>query len=304
MDMTVVGKILVFLNLLLSVVTAGMIVLIYTTRTNWKMETEKYRNLALVAEANYKSVSVSRDSDTNSLKSQYKPIEDENKLLRSQNDALTVSNDELKNQNVKQSEELTRAVTTHKNLDQEVSALKIERDKLTKTAQSLRDQVVEIQKDLNDQKLLAVTNKIEADTQTAKARRMLDRVEELEKNITVLTSKINSLGGSTGSSSTSLLSPPPTPAPRDVRGTVRAVSTNGLLVINIGSDSGITAGNKLQIMHVDLQNPKNSVYLGELVISRTEPKQAVGQFYPKQSARPDERLPKVGDTVSTSLGSP
>jgi len=54
---------------------------------------------------------------------------------------------------------------------------------------------------------------------------------------------------------------------------------------------------------VDPRDPLKSLYLGELIISRTEPKQAVGQFYPKYNAKPDERLPKVDDVVSTGLGS-
>ena len=136
-----------------------------------------------------------------------------------------------------------------------------------------------------------------------RVRRLLDKVEELEKNVTQLTSKIVQLGGDRGGSSTSLLNPPPTPAPRDVYGTVMAVGTGGLTIISIGSDSGLSSGNKLLVYRVDAKNPKNSIYLGEMVVSRTEPKQAAGQFYPKPFAKPDERLPQVKDVVSTSLGS-
>jgi hypothetical protein len=39
-----------------------------------------------------------------------------------------------------------------------------------------------------------------------------------------------------------------------------------------------------------------------MLVSRTEPKQAVGQFTPKPFAKPNERLPKQNDVVSTSLG--
>ena len=179
----------------------------------------------------------------------------------------------------------------------------IVREILAKEAQVQRAQVLVVQKELNDQKLLATNNRIEADAQTAKARRLLDRVEELERNVTQLTNKIVALGGERGGSTNSLLNPPPTPAPRDVRGTVMAVGTGGLTIINIGSDSGLSAGNKLLVYRVDAQNPKNSIYLGEMIVSRTEPKQAAGQFYAKPFAKPDERLPQKGDVVATSLGS-
>jgi hypothetical protein len=141
-----------------------------------------------------------------------------------------------------------------------------------------------------------VDNRIEADSLKAIRDRLLNRLEDLEKNYTALQNKLNAIGGGSGGNA-SLLNPPPTPAPRDVKGTVRAVATNGLTVVNIGSDSGISVGNKLDVYRVGPQN----IYMGELIISRTEPKQSVGQFYPKPFAKAEEKLPKVDDIVSTSL---
>jgi hypothetical protein len=302
--MGAVGKILVFLNLIFSVVTSGLIVMVFTTRTSWKAEFEKVKNVALVAEAAYKSEKLARDNDLRSRDSQIKSLAEEKGVLTSQHadDAKAIA-DLRKDVSKAQADNATQ-VATNTALSNELGSLKSERDTLTKQAVALRNKNIEQQKEINDQKQIATNNKIEADAQTAKAQRLLNRVEELERNNTQLTSRLNALGGGgAGGSSSSILNPPPTPAPRDVKGTVRAVGTTGLTVVNLGSDSGISAGNKLEVYRVDADNPARSVYLGELVISRTEPKQAVGQFYPKNVARPDQRLPKVGDIVSTTLGS-
>jgi len=301
--MTSVGKILVFLNLLMSLAVAAMIVLIFTSRTRWAAEYEKARNSALVAEAAYKTEKLAHESDVKSRDNQIDSLGKVNLTLATERDDLKKANRDLSDVNDKKSEEISKEQGINTTLRGEVDTLKAERGTLTADAQAQRAKVIETQQLLNTARLDAQNKEIEANAQTQKARRLLERLEEVEKNNTQLVNKINSLGGAGASSADSILKPAPTPAPRDVYGTVKAVATSGLTVINIGSDSGISAGNKLLIYRPDNQNPKNSLYLGELVVSRTEPKQAVGQFYPKPFAKPDERLPKENDVVSTSLGS-
>lgn len=302
--MTAVGKILVFLNLIFSVATAGLIVMVFTTRASWKAEYEKVKNVAVVAEAAYKSEKTARENDVKSRDSQIKSQADTIAALTSERDGYRKQFDDSRAQIAKAREEITAAVSNHQALSNEVTSLKVERDTLAGDVNTLRGKVLATQKELNDQKLLAVNNRIEADSFKAKSDRLLTRLEEVEKNLTVANNRLNALGATGGTGrEPSLLTPPPTPAPRDVKATVTAVATSGLTVINIGSDSGLSAGNKLDVYRVDPNEPLKSIYLGELVISRTEPKQAVGQFYPKPFAKPDERLPKVKDIVSTTLGS-
>jgi hypothetical protein len=301
--MTSVGKILVFMNLLMSIATSAMIVLIYTSRTRYAVEYEKAKNVALVAEAAYKTEKQAHDNDVRNRDSQIDSLAKINQAVTTERNDLLTEKKDMSAQLAVERNEREVAQATNKALSGELTSQKAERDILTADAQTQRAKVLEVQKDLNDTRLLAVNNRIEADAQTQKARRLLDRVEELERNNTTLTNQIKSLGATASASGNSLLNPPAIPAPRDVRGTVRAVATSGLTVVSIGSDSGISAGNKLYIMRIDTQNPANSLYLGELVISRVEPKQAVGQFYPKPFAKPDERLPKENDMVSTSMGS-
>jgi hypothetical protein len=295
--MTVVGKVLVIMCLVLSVLTCGMIALVFVTRTNWKNEYEKMRNVALVAEAAYKTEKVSHETDNRAHEGREEAKDNENRLLATLNasQAEEIKRQQAqiaKEQGVNQTGQTTLVAT-----NSELTSQKAERDALAKDAQEQRALVLETQKRLNDQTLAATTQKIEADTQRQRANQMLVRIEDLEKNLRQATSKLTSLGAVAGGSSDSLLNPQPVPAPRDVKGTVMKVNTDGLMVVNIGSDSGISKGNKLFVYQMD-----PPVYLGEMEVSRTEPKQAVGQFIPKPFAKPNERLPKQSDIVSTSLG--
>src|SRR5205085_2667341 len=49
--MTVVGKILVFVNLIFSLLTAGLIIMVYTTRTNWHDANTKLQSAMQVTQA-------------------------------------------------------------------------------------------------------------------------------------------------------------------------------------------------------------------------------------------------------------
>jgi len=218
--MTAVGKILVFLNLLFSVATAGLIAMVFTTRASWKTEYDKVKSVALVAEAAYKSEKLAHDSDVRSVQSQLTSLEQTVKARD-----LTITNhvqriDTLNKEKAALAEENAREVATHTALKNEVDAQKLERDLITKSLQKERGDKLLIQKDLNDAKLREVNNKIEADAQRARAERLLPRLEEVEKNLTAANNRLASYGAGGGTNS-SIVNPPPTPAPRDVKGTIR-----------------------------------------------------------------------------------
>jgi hypothetical protein len=300
--MTAVGKILVFMNFLFSLAVAGLIVLVFRTSTNWKMEYDKVKNLALVSEAAYKTEKIQHENDVKGRDSQIATITSERKAYEDSVRAEIANLKQLTDEKIKIEKEKMLLVANLETLNSEMKSLKDERATLTKDADLARAKVLDVQKELNDQRRITVENKIEADNYKAKSDRLLTRLEELERSYTNVQNKLNAMG-SGGGDRNSILNPPPIPAPRDVKATVRAVGTNGQVVINIGSDSGISPGNKLVVYRIDTLNPKNSLYLGELVVGAVEPKQAVGQFYHKPFAKPEERLPKVDDIVSTTLGS-
>jgi hypothetical protein len=73
---------------------------------------------------------------------------------------------------------------------------------------------------------------------------------------------------------------------------------DGLVVLNIGLDAGLTAGAVLDVYRED----GGGQYLGTVVVDRLYPKQAVAVFHPADAKRTirqlrPEELPKAGDIV-------
>lgn len=318
--MTIVGKILVFLNFIFAAAIVYLIAQVFVTREAWRKEYEKMKNVALIAEAKYAEEKVRRENAVKAVEPQviYEKMgadaaRKETKVYtgdRAADPNAKGKYEEVVEQLAEVSKKLKAAEVNHDAVIKEIDVLRGERDVLIKQAETTRAEVLKVQKDLNDEKQKSVNNKIEADSFKQRSERMQTRVEELEKTNNQLTNQINALGPLVGKSAYSLLNPPPVPAPRDVYGTVTGVASSGITVISLGSDSGISPQNRLEVYRIDEKNPRNSVYLGELVITRTEPKQSVGQFTPKPFAKPEERLPRAedkakgtkGDIVSTTLG--
>jgi hypothetical protein len=84
--------------------------------------------------------------------------------------------------------------------------------------------------------------------------------------------------------------------PDGVRGSVTAYS-DGLVVLSIGLDAGLTSGTELDLYRA------GDKYLGKVVVTDVRPKMAVARFKPPGGKRIDqlkpEELPKVGDAVGT-----
>ena len=61
--MTIFGRLLVFMNLVFSVITGALIVFVFTTRANWVAAYKDAEAKAKTAEAAYKSERGAHDSD-------------------------------------------------------------------------------------------------------------------------------------------------------------------------------------------------------------------------------------------------
>src|SRR5262249_9485477 len=96
--MTTLGKILVFANLVFSLVTGALIIMVFSTRTNWKSGYDKLNKAFTVSEANVrayaeevKQIKARCDADATQLKNQIATLQKENQRL----DAETKAKDAL-----------------------------------------------------------------------------------------------------------------------------------------------------------------------------------------------------------------
>jgi len=298
--MGIVSKTLIFLNVIFSLATAALIAVVFSTRTNWKNEYEKMKNLALVAEAAYKGEHTQHDNELRAKDEQVAALGRERDGLK--NDVAEAQKRQIAAEGQLANSQSMNTQET-KNLELlkiEVQNLKQERDQIAAEKAQKEAMIINLTKAVNDHKRDAVQNEVNYKTTLAQLDKLMASYEQVIKENSALKFQTSapSNGGARGTegSGSVLDRADAAPPPRDARGLITAVNEQGLAQIDIGSDSGISPGNVLDVRRLDLKNPAASVYLGKLTIRQVNNKAAVGQF--KSESR--ERLPKVGDEVAPS----
>lgn len=293
--MTVFGKILVFLNLVFSVITGALIVFVFTTRANWVAAYNDAKVKAEAAEAAYKTEKLSHENDV-------KQCEATEASLTAERDALRgdLAREQARAQQLERSAQTQTALTNtsatelQKN-QAELNQIKSEREALVAEKESLRTRIVAMQQEIDRWRGTAVNADLEAKNMRQRVTNLLRQVEELTARNRELESATPGAAGPATAGAGSALDEPARSAPPGVRGKITAVGADGTNAqVNIGSDSGLSPGNLLVVF-------RGAEYLGDLKITAADPKAAVGRFVP---ARPKLKV-QAGDSVITSFaGSP
>jgi hypothetical protein len=288
--MTVFGKILVFLNLLFSVVTGALIVFVFTTRSNWVAAYTDAKTKAEAAEAAYRTEKASHEADRKQAEQTLATVGEQMALLDKQLGALRADNEQLQRTAATQTNLNNTSASNSQRLQAELDQNRSERTALVEERNNLQTRIVNMQKEVDDWRSTA----IRADLQ---AKNLVQRVNNLLRQVEDLTARTRELeAAAPGASATargtgSVADQPATAAPPGVKGKVTGASEGtGFAQVNIGSDSGLSAGNVLIVF-------RGSEYLGDLTITVAEPKTAVGKFQPKSRAAKIQ----AGDSVITSF---
>lgn len=297
--MTSVGKILVFFNLIFSVGVAALIAIVFSTRTNWKGEFEKMKNTAMVYEAALKEADVRLQNEIRSREESIAALTATRSRLESQ--VSTAQGAELAAKADLAKAQLAVAAAQG-NLDaseKEVKRLQAERDVLGQDKLDREKMVTELTKGINDARQAKVDAENRAKASAYNAEQLRDQLKDVIRERELLRGQTPGQGGGRTPSVTDPIVPPP---PKDVKGVVTVVSErqDGLAQISIGSNQGLARGNTLVVYRINPNDPKASQYLGELLISKVFPAEAVGQFKP--ASRSTGAL-KVGDEVAASVSS-
>ena len=291
--MTAFGKILVFMNLLFSVVTGFMIIMVFDKRTDWKAKYDKMERRAESAEVAFRNEKQShesdlkqRESDTSSSKGEIASL----KISLAQAPADAQAN----LQKAQEQEKINAGASTDsQKIQAEMAQIREERQRLIDEKQKLRTDLVNVQKEVDGQRLNYVNADLQAKALLSKNSNLLKQLEELTVKLRdIEQTGTQLLPGVAGANS--VLNPPAKAAPPGVKGRVTSIGKEGssLAQINVGSDSGISAGNVLIIY-------RGETYIGDLTITGTEPKIAVGKFVPAKR----NMTVQVDDAVITSFSS-
>lgn len=272
--MTILGKILVFFVLFLSLVWSGLTVNAYATRANYKAALDdavaKMNAAVEGAKAHDKyaqSLKAASDTSIQNLTAQVKALStDVNALDAKLKDATDAQNKMIVE---KQNEDKLRTLQQNEN------------QKLTAQVEVLTKEQARLEKAVNDSTLAAQKAKdaqLQAELDKAAAERARDDA--------VTQANAARRGGA--------LAGVPT-VPAGFQATVTNVSGDQV-EISLGVNAGLATGAVL-----DLSRTKpDARYLGQIVITRADPFGAVGRFVPRAGVRraSGDDLPRKGDLAS------
>lgn len=283
--MTTLGKILVFVNLLFSMVTGFLIIMVFLTRTNWKTGFDELEKNLKVANANVKAFAeraeaIKKEKDeerTNADREKATLLKQVNDLKKEVVDAKTALQTE---------EAKTRdATTTSQGSTEESKRRQNEVDRMVAVMAERDKKILELEGDVKKSRDEAILANKNFEEERNRSVSLLTRVQELEKSLDLARH-----GGSP--TMTTSLKPPP----EDVQGRVKESDPRtGLVTISIGSDSGILKGHKLEVYRFQ---PKPD-YVGMIQIVDSRHHEAVGRVLPplRAGAAPIQ----VGDHVASRI---
>ena len=285
--MNYIGRILVALILIMSVVFMTFSIMVYSTHTNWKNVVERkpdeikgnekpglrYQLDQLTKEneelntqlekliSQHKEEIAAKADAIVKLESQKKAVTDENALLVKERDELSR----------KEREAVAALDSSSKNLE-----------KLTVEVKGLRDEIRKSQEDRDTQfaKVVKLTD------ENHKVQQELARTAERRDQLVAQVTHARKLLAPYNKDVTSSLDP----APPALRGKVLAINDEKMVQISLGSDDGIAVGHTVDVF-------RGSKYVGRLVVLKTETDGAVAKIDTKFT----KTAVQTGDDVATRL---
>lgn len=282
--MTTIGKILVIINFVFSLLTGALILLVFQLSTNWESSYKKLKGYYDVSQANVKvyaqeagETRAKAATDKTTLEGQKTELAD--KLKKAEDDLTIAKNaaSELEKQ-VKLSGLSTQNATGE--LLRLKDELKLEQAKVKDREQ----RVVELAKTAKEQQDKAVQAGIKARTFEERSQSLALALEEATKQNELI--RLGKTAARPGGERR--------PPPEDVEGIVKnSDGKSGLVTVSIGSDAGVSKGNSLYVYRLA---PK-PMYLGEIRIIDVNHHEAVGR--PVMAQRGGQLQP--GDIVASQI---
>jgi myosin heavy subunit len=286
--MTVLGKILVFVNLVFSLLTAGLIVMVYTTRINWYQAYTNQKAAVGVVQRDMQTAEEAqreelkrRDADfqqllatKNKLEGDAKGLADQLAKSKADYEAISKTTNSINQVSKDQTAELERRKTEVETLKKHVSDQDKKIADIDRQMARLRDESVQY--------------RIQWEQTKDRLRLAQDQVTGLTQESARLRQQ---LGGGAATPGIAQVQGPGAggPAPRieDLHGTIQKVEGD-LATITPGSDAGVVVGAELRVFHLQ---PKPE-FMGTIKILAVSPTEAVGRL-----TGPKARQVKKGDEV-------
>lgn len=290
--MTTLGKILVIVNLVFSLVTGALIVMVYATRTNWHAEYQKRVDELRSAQATVQTLRDEMTQERTAHGGEVKKLQDSVAALQAQAKAAQDESQLRMGQVGDTQKQLMAQTGSSTTAAAEVQQLRTEIVKLQGDVANRDKRVFTYEQEAKELRDKAVSAEIAYKSELDRTRQLLDQVSALSReNERLRTSSVR--GGAApagpGGVTTSSLKPPP----EDVQGTVvESDPRSGLVTVNVGSDKGVVKGHTLEVFRMS----PSAKYVGKLEILDSRPHQAVGRLKSSRAGAVQK-----GDTVAASI---
>jgi hypothetical protein len=282
--MTAVGKILVFLNLVFSLVVGAFVIMIDLARTHWVDEYKKLENQNTVLAASARTyqaeaLKAQQDKATEIQKVQAELKNAQQDLAAAQTEKGQLQNNlsQLQRQRTQETALSSRYGTEVEKRQEDVAQM---RETLRKRDQEINN-LVKQNAEYKDQATVA---QIERRATQELANRVEAELQRVQKEM----ARMRSNGGSATLARAGGKNPPS----ENVEGLVKNTDSSGLMTITIGSDAGLAKGQTLELFRLNPSAPTQSRYLGTVRILEADHHQAVVQPVGRLSApaQPGDRV--------------
>ncbi len=285
--MNVLGKVFVIANLVFSVAAAGLIMLVYATRTNWHAAYVQMDTQAKTAKANadayadlVQKTKAEENAKVEELKKQLSAALIKAEETRKNHEAISTQLDAQKALYDKQVQEAKGIAEVNNRLQKESALVKSQLGDSNK-------KIVDLEKEKSTFRNRAVTAEIAADQEKETNQRLLADNETLVKELEG--AKRSVVGGGNGRPGTTTKNPPL----EDLDGLIEKIDPKSQYVeITLGSNHGLKRDQTLEVFRL---KPEGK-YLGTIKILEVRADKAVG--YPV--GRPLAQI-QVGDRVASRI---
>jgi hypothetical protein len=281
--MTVFGKILVFVNLVFSLIVGALVIMVYIVRTNWAAE---YTQLTKRHEVAQKATEVA-------LQDKAKILADYDGLIKKAEADLKDAIAQIKAEQAKLEAETTKFNTEKLRGDKYEALVKgsqVEVERRQSDVVKMRDSLnSEIKK---NNELVTTSNQLR-DAATAaeiQAKALKERNEQVVAQLQDMARDVARLKSAAagGAAATTTVRNGKNPPPENVEGRITVTDPSGLVKISIGSDAGLARNQTLEVFRL----APRPTYLGTIRILEVGATEAVAQPIGKLSAplQPEDRV--------------
>lgn len=280
--MTLLGKILTMLILIMSVLFFALSLMVFATHKNWKEFATNKDPAKLGLVEKLQQANERLDKANKELQSLKNTLAAESAARRYALAALQSKATQYEEMVSAKQKELDNLMADHAKAAQALATAETTKEALTKEVEKLRGDIRTAQQSRDDlfEKIVALTDSLNQN------ETLRQNLEQRGKQLADQVTRMKVVMDAKGLREDTLVSH----IPPQVEGKVLRVGAKDLLVISLGSDVGLKVGHVMDVY-------RGTSYLGRIIIRETKPDQAVGQIIKEMQRGTIQQ----GDNVTTKL---